>query len=187
MILFKEFIKNNLTEHILSIGINDKHDSYREKLRDQIFTILHNSYKKVEGGYSGMGSGSEEESETINKDISNLFIKATLRNGKVTAVSLYKNLHGRKLVALGTDGTEQGKKDYIKTSLEDHNFERSWAEVSGAIERFHSKIGSPKISGDQAEKILNKKILKVHDDKYHYDRIIGKDVHTKIMTGFPKF
>ena len=177
---FKQFI----TERVLSIGINPEHEKHREKHRKEIHNIIHHAYKDI-GGYAGHTSGSKEESNAIHHDITHSVIKATTRDGKVSAVNLYKKQHGRKSIASGTNGTEQGKKDFLKTKIEDLEQKRAWGEVSGKVEKLHHKIGTPIIPAKHAEKILGKKV-EPHKDSEHYDREIGGHKHTKIMVGHPK-
>ncbi len=182
MLSFKQF--QELSEHVLSIGLNPSHEKYREQHRTDIHDMLKTSYSKL-GGYSGHTSGSPEESKAIHHDVDNSMIKATRRNGKITSVSMYKNKHGRKLIAAGTDGSEQGKKDYKKTVIDDHNQQRSWGEVSGAIEHIKRKIGVPIIHNKHAEKLTGKEV-EIHPDEEHYTRKIGNHPHTKVIMGHPK-
>ena len=182
---FKSFLNEDLLlERVLSIGINPNHEKFREHHRQEIHDILRKSYANI-GGYGGKTSGSKEESDAIHHDISHAAIKAVRRNGKISAVNLYKKQHGRKSVGSGTDGSEQGKKDWRKTSLEDHEQKRAWGEFSGAAEHLTKKIGMPVIPSNRAGKLLNKQI-KPHDDGEHYEREIGGHMHTKIMMGHPK-
>lgn len=181
MISFTQY----LSEHILSIGLKDSHDKYREKYRDQILHMLKTAYASI-GGYSGLAAGSKEEDAAINDDITNCLIKATVRNDKVTTVTLYKQRAGRKIIACATDGTEQGKADFFKTKTEDHTMERAWAEASGAVEHILKKIGNPVVSSTHAAKLTGKEILRHDADGTHYDRTIGGHVHTKVILGHPK-
>ena len=173
-----------LEEHFLNIGLNPKHEKYREHHRNDIHDILHSSYKTVDGGYSGKGSGSKEESDAIHNDITNSLIKATKKDGKITAVSLYKNQHGRKLIALGTNGTEEGKKDIRKISHEDNSHKRAWGEYSGAAEKMTRKIGMPQIPSSEAEKLIGKKVTLLNKDRYK--RKIGHEEHEKTLLGHIK-
>jgi hypothetical protein len=185
---FKSFILENqlITEKIISIGLHPSQESQREKHRQEIHDILHRSYAHPSiGGYSGHSSGSKEESDAIHKDISNSVIKATKRNGKITSVNLYKKQYGRKSIASGTDGSPQGKKDWSKTKIEDHEQKRAWSEVSGAAEHYQRKIGVPVIPSNKAGKLLNKEIHP-HEDGEHYGREIGGSMHTKVMMGYTK-
>lgn len=181
MYTFKTFL---ITEKVLSIGLNPDHEQHREKHRQEFHDIIQKSYVAA-GGYGGHKSGSKEESDAIHKDISSSVIKATKRNGRITAVNLYKKQHGRKSIASGSDGSEQGKKDYKKTKLEDHEQKRAWGEVSGAVEHLNKKMGVPVIPSHRAEKLIGKKVE--HDpDGEHYEREIGGHKHKKIAMGHPK-
>ena len=180
MLPFKEFI----TEKVLSIGLNPDHEKHREDHRKEIHHMIHKSYEAL-GGYGGHKSGSKEESDAIHHDISHSVIKATKRNGKITSVNMYKKQHGRKSIASGTDGSEQGKKDWKKTKLEDHEHKRAWGEVSGAAEHLQRKMGVPVVPANKAGKLLNKDVTP-HKDGEHYERKIGGEVHTKVIMGHPK-
>lgn len=184
MLSFRKYI--HLSEHVLSIGLNAEHEKYRETHRHQIHNLIRNSYKKI-GGYSGHASGSDEESKAIHADISSSVIKAVRRPGnKITAVNLYKKSHGRKSLASATDGTDQGKSDFIKTKFEDTKMRRAWGEVSGAVEHIHNKLGTDKIPFSRAKKLVNKPDMEPDEDGVHYTRRIGATKHKKIAVGYPK-
>lgn len=177
---------NFLLEHILSIGLNDKHGGDREKHRSEIHSILQRAYAHPDiGGYGSKKSGSKEESDAIHHDITHSVIKATKRNGKITSVNLYKKEHGRKSIASGTDNTTQGKKDWLKTKLEDHEQKRAWGEVSGKAEHLQKKLGTPVIPANKVGKLLGKDV-KIQHDGEHYSRSIGGKEHTKIAMGHLK-
>lgn len=187
MISFKQYLKETytlVTEKVLSIGLNPDHEKFREKYRKQIHDIIQTSYVKA-GGYGGLTSGSKAESDAINADIDSSLIKATQRGDVITSVNLYKKAHGRKSIAAGTNGTPQGKMDYMKGKLEDHEQQRAWGEVSGATEHIANKIGVPVIKSSRAKELLNKDVVP-RPGSEHYDRKIGPDMHTKIMMGHPK-
>jgi hypothetical protein len=182
MLSFREFF---FAEHVLSIGMNPEHEKFREKHRQEIHDIIHNSYKKVDGGYGGLGSGSKAESDAIHHDISHSMIKATKRAGKITSVNMYKDKFGRKSIAAGTDGTDVGKADYMKTKKEDHHQKRAWGEVSGASEHIGKKIGNPVIPNSRAKELTGKDVER-HADGEHYTRMIGGHPHVKTIIGHPK-
>jgi hypothetical protein len=70
MVAINEILKENvLNERFISVGINPKDEKYREKYRDQLITMLQNSYKGI-NGYGGI-SDKDEELKSINNDISN--------------------------------------------------------------------------------------------------------------------
>lgn len=179
----KTFIEY-LNEHVLSIGMNPEHEKYREQHRSEMHDMIRSAYKPI-GGYGGLGHGTKEESDAIHHDITHSLIKATKRDGHITSVNLYKAQHGRKSIASATNGTDQGKKDFLKAKTEDHTQKRAWGEVSGAVEHIHKKMGVPAIPASHAKKLLGKDV-EPHDDKEHYDRMIGGHKHTKIMMGHPK-
>lgn len=182
---FKEYLSEELlNERVLSIGLNPEHEKHRETHRKEIHDMIHHAYSSI-GGYGGHKSGSEEESKAIHHDISSSVIKATKRDGKITAVNMYKKQHGRKSIAAATDTTAQGKDDLKKTKLEDHEHKRAWGEVSGKVAHLHSKLGTPDIPAHRAKELLGKDV-KHHDDGVHYDRKIGDQMHTKKMVGHPK-
>lgn len=179
--------RNFLNEHIVSIGLDPKQEHTREKHRSEIHDLLHKAYSHPSiGGYGGLKSGSKEESDSIHHDITHSIIKASKRDGKITAVNLYKNHHGRKMIAAGSDGSERGKEDWKKLSSEDHHQKRAWGEVSGAVEKIMTKIGSPKIDSKHAKKILNKDVKPVENDPHKYVRKIGHNDHEKTIMGHPK-
>ena len=174
-----------ITEKVLSIGMNPAHEPHRERFRSQIHDLIQRSYSHPSiGGYKSITSGSKEESAEIHNDITHSMIKAVHRGGNITAVRLYRDQHGRKAVASGSDGTHQGKKDFLKIGLEDHTQKRSWGEVSGAPEHIARKMGSPVIPSSQAGKLLNKPVT--HIDHEYYSRDIGGVHHKKVMVGYPK-
>lgn len=180
MLSFTEF----LVEHILSIGLNSEHEKFREQYRNEIHDLIRVAYSKS-GGYSGNKSGSIEETNAIHDDITNSLIKATIRNGKISSVNLYKKQYGRKSIASATDGTTQGKEDFKKTKIEDHEQKRAWGEVSGAVEHISKKLGIPGVSSNNAEELLGKSINKDSEDEYHYSRKIGGILHRKMIVGHP--
>lgn len=184
MLSFSSYLAH-INETVLSVGLNPDHEKHREAHRQEIHDMLQKSYAGVSGGYSGLGSGSKEESDAIHSDISKSVIKITKRAGKISSVKLYKKQYGRKSIAGATDGTTQGKKDYIKSNLEDHEQKRAWGEVSGAPEHIARKMGLPIVHNKHAEKLTGKKVEKDSNGE-HYTRKIGNDIHKKVIVGHPK-
>lgn len=183
MLSFSQFLQ----EKVLSIGFNPKHEKFREQHRQQIHDIIQNSYKQVDGGYGGLGSGTKEESEQIHKDISNLNIKAVKRGDKITAVNLYKDQFGRKSVATGHNGTEQGKSDWKQVASEDikQKDRNVWGEVSGGSERAKKKLGAEEIPYEKVPELTGKETKRVGDTN-RYVRMIGGEPHEKVAIGNPK-
>lgn len=181
MLAFTQFV---LTEKVLSIGLNPNHEKYREHHRGEMHDMIRKSYSKI-GGYGGHASGSDEESKTIHDDITNSHIKAIRRNGKISAVSLYKPKFGRKKITAATDGSDQGKQDYIKTTQDDNKMKRAWGEVSGAPEHISRKHGIPVVPNKHAAHLTGKQV-ELDPDGEHYVRKIGGHAHKKVIMGHPK-
>jgi hypothetical protein len=184
MLSFRDFLSIN--ERVISIGLNPKHEQHREKLRSQIHGVLKKSYANVDGGYGGHGSGSEGEDKAIHDDITNsAHIKATVRKGTVTHATLYKKQVGRKVIALGTNGSDQGKSDLKQNQKDDHTQKRAWGEFSGRAEVSYRNRGFPQVHAKHAGPLTGKKVTQKDDD--HYERDIGGKPHTKTILGHPKY
>lgn len=161
-----------LSERVVNAFDNDKKKQYS----DQVWNILQQSYAKLPGGF---GTASSVE-ELIAK--SGLW-KIIVRNGKVSAVNVYKDQHGRKSIASGTDGSPQGKMDYKMIKNADVKLGRAWAEVSGAPAAMLEKMGAKPIPSKFAEMLTGKKIMNYDPDGVHYTRLINGEPHEKVMYG----
>lgn len=177
-----------LNERVISIGLNPKHEKYRDKYRDQIHDILQRSYADPRiGGYGGI-SGSEEESAAIHADITNAeYIKAIKRDGHITAVALYKKRYGRKGIAIGTDRTDQGRADLRMLMRDDDKMMRTWGEVSHSSERIRRQMGTPVVPNKLAAQLTGKDIESLNPDEEHYTRKIGGKSKEKVIMGYPKW
>lgn len=151
-------------------------ESSKLKYAPQVWEILQSSYSKLPGGF---GTASSVE-ELIEK--SGLW-KIVVRDNNVTAVNIYKDTHGRKSIASGTDGTVQGKKDFMMLKDADIKYKRAWAEVSAAPERILSKLGAKPIPAKFASLLTGKEILEYNDDGFHYTRLIAGEPHEKVIYG----
>ena len=181
-----------LKEHYVNAPPNDMQT--KKKYADEVWDMLNKSYAKV-GGLHGSGFSSKED---MIKNIP--FWKMITRNGKLVAVILYKDKGGRKRVAMGTDGTIEGKQAMIDTNKEEIKMQRSYVEISGpSLSMFLRKIPGfestcipyRKVSGIIDDEIKrppenDPEILKHPELKdYFYQRMIGGSWHTKLMTGKP--
>lgn len=184
---FLDFICQ-LDERVLTIGFNKSQEPLREQHRQAIHDILRRSYEEI-GGYGGLEAGTEEESQAIHSDISHAgLIKVIHRNGIPTAVALYKKQFGRKLIAVGTNGTEQGKKDFGQIANEDHNLKRAWLEASGKLEHLYkNKIGYPVIHSHKMSALTGKTDIDPVEGSEHYTRSIGGTIKRKIGLGHPEY
>ena len=168
--------KELLIERVLNL-----HDRKSKiQVADTVWDMLQSSYAKVPGGFG--------TADTIDELIDKSALwKIVTRSGKITAATIYKDQFGRKSIASCTDGTPQGKKDFMMIRTEDHHFQRSWAEVSGAPEHLMKKAGATPILAKFAHILTKKEILSYNEDGYHYTRMIGGEPHEKIIYGSVKF
>lgn len=188
---------NSLKEMLVS---RRSGDSRKDHYRDQVIDIIKRSYEPL-GGYKGVTSGSDSEKEIIDKDYTNTgskvdIITARLRKkekgkyekipAKVKAVALYKDQNGQKAIAIGHDGSKEGKNSTKKIlNLAKDPKNSIWGEFSGPLKHIADKMGLPKVSNKYAEKLVGKKITPVDDHSYQRD--INGQRYTKGIYGYPKF
>ena len=149
------------------------------KYADEVWDILQKAYAYC-GGMAGMDSVDQLIDETD-------MWKMVRKNGKIVAVSTYSNKRsGRKICYGGQDGSEEGKIAFKKILEEDFKLKdrQSWAEVSGPMEVTALKQGAMPIPAYIAELIMKDKTFdSIHEDGFHYTRMIGGEPHTKLMVG----
>jgi hypothetical protein len=180
-----ENIMQSFSQFISERYITTTDPDLKRKHADDVHTMLRNSYKSVDG-YGGLGSGSKEEHEAIHKDLHDphVIMKLHKKEGKALSVSLYKKQRGRKLIAAGTNGTDEGKASLHRIVKDDNKDKRAWGEVSHSMEKVYDKHKMPTVSSDKAEELTGKKIIRKHGDD-HYDRLIGGHERTKVIKGHP--
>jgi hypothetical protein len=166
--------KNLLLERFVNLFSKQE----MQKYIDEIWDILQRSYRPI-GGF--LTASSKED--LINKAG---MIKAVRKDGRLVAVKVYKDSRGRKSIAAGTDGSQEGKEWLKKMFQEDVKFSRAWGEFSGAAEHLMLKYGGVPIPNELAGEILGKKILKLSSDGFHYTREINGEPHEKILIGTPE-
>lgn len=163
--------------------VNALDNKTKEQYADEVWDILQKAYAPI-GGIHGNGFKSKEDM------IQNIgFWKLVKRGDHITAVEMYKQKDGRKLVALGTDGTQPGKKDLQMMMKADIDTGRSYAELSGPALMFLTKtIGGESemkkyfVPFDSVKKILwDDEVEDV--DGFVYRRKIGGSWHEKVMVG----
>lgn len=111
-----------LAERILNLfTVADK-----QKYIDQVWDLLQTSYVKV-GGFK-----SSPNKENL---INTTGLWKLVRRGD-------KDQHGRKSVASGTNGTIQGKKDYILLKDADIRYHCMWVEASGPMAHSRKEVRS---------------------------------------------
>jgi hypothetical protein len=166
---FAEF----LDEHVVNVWS----DAEKTKHLPHVWNMMQQSYIKAGGFHSA-----ESPADLMSK--SKLW-KLHRKHGEITAAVIYKDLHGRKAIAAGTNGTFAGKEGLLHIKAEDIRKHRAWGEFSGAMEHIMLKQGAKYIPHKHAEHLTGKPILHKHDDGIHYDRIIGGERHTKALMGYP--
>ena len=114
--------ENLLTERFVNLSNRDELSQYI----DEIWDIMQESYKYLEGGFA-TASSKEELLDKVS------FAKLVKKNNKIVAACLYKDKNGRKSIASGTDGSSEGKKWIMKLFQEDIKFGRSWAINSSNV------------------------------------------------------
>ena len=97
MVLIK--FKTYLNEGFVNL-IHD--DPKKSQYVDAVWDMLQTSYAKI-GGIKGNGFQSKEAMMSLP------FWKVGTVKGKPVAVTIYKDKSGRKAVASGTDGSDEGK------------------------------------------------------------------------------
>jgi hypothetical protein len=102
------------------------------------------------------------------------------------AVVLYKDKNGRKVIALGTDGSKEGKIQIKKTLYDEVKTKRSYGEVSHSVlaliqKMFKDELHLYLIKAKDVSNILQKDIISIND--YEYLRKIGNEEIIKIMFG----
>lgn len=169
-------ISDIVTEHVLTERVvNLFKPTDKEKYASEVWDMLIKAYEPV-GGF-GTAANVEELVNTPG------MWKLVVRDGAVSALTIYKDQHGRKAIASATNATRAGSKDYRMIRQDDTTLTRSWAEVSGKPEELFKKIGAAPIPHKFANILTGKHILKYNDDGYHYTRLIAGTPREKIIYG----
>lgn len=163
-----------LFEHVVNLHTSEE----KEKYIDEVWDMLQKAY----AGIGGFKSATSKEDLIQNSSI----WKLVRRNKKLVSVGIYRDLHGRKSIAIATDGTIQGKKDLMKVRDDDIKLQRSWCECSGAVESLMKKIKAIPLDNKLAAKLTGKEIIGYDIDGVHYTRLIQGEPHVKVLYGFPK-
>lgn len=161
-----------LAERYLNLWEPDQ----KRKYADVVWDMLTKSYVKA-GGFK-----SARDVEDLINDSS--LWKLSRKDGRIIAVSVYKDKFGRKAIASGTDGTSEGKQEFVRMMVSDIIQNRAWAEVSGAAEHLKIKHGATPVPNRYAAMLTGKDILSYNPDGYHYTRLIAGEPHEKMIVGF---
>lgn len=183
-----DFEEYSITEGFANLFTAEEKSNYV----DVIWDMLHASYANI-GGMKG--NGFQSKKDMIDKII---FWKVAKTNGKINAFALYKDKGGRKRVAVGTDGTSDGKYNLFMIVKEDLVSGRSYSEMSSKLLSFAVKnipnIKKYCITFEDVEKKIGEEIRRPDEDDpelirhpdlkdYLYTREIGGSWKTKLMLG----
>ncbi len=164
-------ISHILTEHFVNLIT----PAEKAPFKDQVWDILQTAYAGI-GGFKG-AENAEELASTPG------LWKLSRRNGKIVTVAVYKDVHGRKSIASGTDGSIEGRRDFHNIKNADLNMKRMWVEASGAIEHILKKSNAKTIPNRFAGILTGKEILNLNPDGVHYTRLIAGHPYEKIIFG----
>jgi hypothetical protein len=110
--------------YVNAVGFGNTAIATKERYRDIVWDMLQKSYEKI-GGIKGSGFNSPQEMvEKIP------MWKIAVRDDEVRAVILYKDKHGRKSVAVATDGSAAGA--WFMRDMFKNEIRRSYGEKSKA-------------------------------------------------------
>jgi hypothetical protein len=169
------------------------HTKLKEKHAEQVHGLLHKAYEHIGGLH---GNGFKDHHDMV-KNIHMWKVHHTA--GHVHAAVMYKEKHGRKMVAFATDGSDKGKAALAKNLKHDIVHKKAHMEVSGPALHFLKKqipdIHKHVMSHADVKKVNpGEKIRKAPADdpeiarhpelkKHFYQRQIGGEWHTKLALG----
>lgn len=164
--------KDYLTEKFINLFFDDPD---KEKYVDDVWKILQTSYKKV-GGLQGKGFSTKQDMlDSIP------FWKIIKKGGKIVAVLMYKDQDGRKRVALGTDGSDIGKKMLGNAMTQE--FERGFSEVSDGSWRFIRKILPEEYLKQKVKNLVEVRLIQKSKKIYSLDEVPKSEWVTKMDKG----
>jgi len=185
--------QNFILEKIINVFSSEEKQPFLE----EVWTLIQKSYAPI-GGTKGFGFDSKESFIKLIP-----FWKLLRKNGKVVAAVVYRDRGGRKLVAVASDGSPEGRQGIIQIFKEELSTKRSFFEISGPLLKFlFNNLGEfflkdNAISFNEVSEILRSDtIFEVEKDspelkmfpslsKFFYQREIGGHLHTKILLGRP--
>lgn len=177
-------------DYINEAYVNTQDKAVKLEYADAVWDILQYSYSKI-GGIRGSGFTSKEDM------VNNIdYWKIYKSNGIPCAVMLYKvkdKIKGqllRKLVAVGTDGSEKGKAEIRKMMYAEIAHSRAIGEVSGAplhiynklFNNFEGEYANFLVPAEEVSKYLGKEVEPT--GKFTYIRKIGGEREEKVMYGY---
>lgn len=162
-----------LNEHYVNCFTPEEKQEYAER----VFELIQIAYANI-GGNCNI-----TDIEALCEDTG--MWKLVRRNGEIIFAAIYKDRQGRKFVAIGHDGSREGKSELRSIIAQEVRMHRCWAEVSGSMAKIMLNSGMSAIPADRASEVLGKDILAYGDDGYSYTRIIGGNTYNKVLVGYP--
>lgn len=166
-----------INEHFVTLKNNSEMMSYM----DEVWDMLQNAYKDIGGFLTAKTQG-----DLIRK--SSLWKLVTRPHKGIVAVAVYTSKNGgRKLIAVATNGTREGKDalfSIIKEDIKMMDQRQAWAEVSGAMEHLYNKFGGVVVPSKYVQDILRDKEIIDPEEDGHYSREIMGEKHRKIIYGW---
>jgi len=163
---FREFVFESI--------INLFNESDKDIYVNEIWNLLLNSYKDIEGI---KGSGFENK-EVMKKKMK--LWKLSRKNGKINAGLLYKDKGMRKTVAVFTDGSLEGKKA-LELMLKDDFLGVSHSLLKFIKKKMPNLVRKYAIPSNKVSSIIGKDIEIVSE--YEYIKDINGTLIRKIMLG----
>ena len=151
----------------------------KQRILDEVYTLLESTYKNVEGGLNFENKYDLLQNTSIWKVI--------YFENHIIGVLIYKAKHGLKMVACAINETYKNIAKKRLINIIKKNFSKTWMEISEGLERFILNIASAKefiIHNKKAKDIL-KKSIQLCNDQHHYIREINGVNKTKILVGTP--
>lgn len=170
-------MKFAINEHFVTLNRNDEMEFYM----DEVWELLQNAYKDIGGFLTA-----KTQNDLIRK--SSMWKLVRRPQQGIVAVAIYTSKNGgRKLIAVATNGTIEGKDalySIIKEDIKMMNQRQAWAEVSGAMEYLYNKFGGVVVPSKYVQDILRDKEIIEPEDDGHYSREIMGEKHRKIIYGW---
>jgi len=148
--------------------------------KEVLFKLINNAYAPL-GGHPNVTGPDDVKTAGDNYSVIDLD-----DDPEDDATVTYKNrAGGKKLVAMGHDGTKPARSAAVAKTVNDLNKNGYYIEVSGKILDILKAKGVAIVDDEETvRKALKGKDIKWHGDG-SYDRNLGGQIHRKVMMGKP--
>lgn len=178
-----EYLKNNpLLEELPKDKWVDLTSDEKSEYAKDIFDLINTAYAPIGGNINYksaadvLGSEADADYEVVNID----------DDPEPDALDSYKTTSaGKKLTAIGHDGSPLAKSKVINHTAQLLNQKGYYLEVSGKLKDILLAKGAPVVTDPELiKKVLKGKTIELNDDGT-YQRFIGGEKHTKTLLGNP--